>query len=589
MGKVKASKHKQDLGKLKENDPEFHAFLEKNDKELLEFSASEDEFSSSEDEAEDISEVSEESEVEDDDHVEELEDDEEEMAQGPSEEELLERFIALKKQINEGSFVAARKFIREFKTLVGSGNEDEDEPGDAATYAMTEEKVSAEMMSIAVESIPRLFCERFDVTANGCDQEKLLKHRQLVKSWLNALLGLLKSVSDDLSTDFILSNLQKHHLAAFLVTFPRTALAKRWLSKLVAIWVKLPVVEKEEEEGEEENIAEYEIPVANVNSFLVLKGLVECKDNWSLTRVLKQAYKAFTQRSKRTNPTFLKHSQFLSNCMVELFRMSTSEAYQHGFVSIRYVALSLRKSITTHKTNSKKEDGVLSWETVNRLTFWCRALSDLSTDDEELKKLIYPLTQTIFCLLSLAKGVQWYPFVLHLLNGLHQLSNSTRTYIPLAPKMFELLKELTKQQKIKPATVTHFNWDTNVKISGSFLHTRALVDDALLQTFNLLVKHLSCWSNDVSFPEISVSIVVKLKSILKQNKNPKFSALAKGLIEKISSNNTSMLKKRKDAGFAPCHIYKIMKFSEDIDNTPLQEYMKSNEKVEKQMKALLKN
>jgi nucleolar complex protein 2 len=63
-----ADKHKSDLEKLKESDPEFFKYLQENDKQLLEF---------------DISE----SEEEEEDEGEEGEEDDEEMEEGEEEEE----------------------------------------------------------------------------------------------------------------------------------------------------------------------------------------------------------------------------------------------------------------------------------------------------------------------------------------------------------------------------------------------------------------------------------------------------------------------------------------------------------------------
>lgn len=58
-------------------------------------------------------------------------------------------------------------------------------------------------------------------------------------------------------------------------------------------------------------------------------------------------YKAYVLNCQFVNATKLQHIQFLGNCVIELFRIDLSIAYQHAFIFIRQLAMILREALNT--------------------------------------------------------------------------------------------------------------------------------------------------------------------------------------------------------------------------------------------------
>lgn len=84
-----------------------------------------------------------------------------------------------------------------------------------------------------------------------------------------------------------------------------------------------------------------------VTSFLFLRDLCIRLGSDCLDECYKGMYKAYVLNCQFVNATKLQHIQFLGNCVIELFRVDLSTAYQHAFVFIRQLAMILREALNT--------------------------------------------------------------------------------------------------------------------------------------------------------------------------------------------------------------------------------------------------
>lgn len=84
-----------------------------------------------------------------------------------------------------------------------------------------------------------------------------------------------------------------------------------------------------------------------VTSFLFLRDLCVRLGSDCLDECYKGMYKAYVLNCQFVNATKLQHIQFLGNCVIELFRVDLSVAYQHAFLFIRQLAMILREALNT--------------------------------------------------------------------------------------------------------------------------------------------------------------------------------------------------------------------------------------------------
>ena len=93
---------------------------------------------------------------------------------------------------------------------------------------------------------------------------------------------------------------------------------------------------------------------------------------------------------------------FLSNCVVELYGLDMAATYQHAFVYIRQLAITLRNALA----NRTKEafQTVYNWQFVHSLRVWARVLGTYCRrsrpagppdSTSPLMPLVYPLIQII--------------------------------------------------------------------------------------------------------------------------------------------------------------------------------------------------
>ena len=91
---------------------------------------------------------------------------------------------------------------------------------------------------------------------------------------------------------------------------------------------------------------------------------------------------------------------FLSNCVVELYGLDMAAAYQHAFVYIRQLAITLRSALT--RRNKEAYQAVYNWQFVHSIRVWARMLGTYcrrsrpagSPDSTSpLMPLVYPLIQ----------------------------------------------------------------------------------------------------------------------------------------------------------------------------------------------------
>ena len=83
--------------------------------------------------------------------------------------------------------------------------------------------------------------------------------------------------------------------------------------------------------------------------------------------------RAFMQGAKFVSASSAPHIAFMGTCVVELYGLDPSAAYQHAFLHIRQLAAVLRSALSNKTKDAFRE--VYCWQTVCCLELWARLLS----------------------------------------------------------------------------------------------------------------------------------------------------------------------------------------------------------------------
>jgi len=302
---------------------------------------------------------------------------------------------------------------------------------------------------------------------------------------------------------------------------------------------------------------------------------------------LKGIYLAFVRNCKATSIHTWTIINFMMNCVVELYGLDFVASYQTAFVYIRQLAIQLRNAIVLKKKESFKI--VYNWQYVHCLRLWSRLVSvycdyTTGTDESEniLFSLIYPITQIIIGTICLVPTARFFPLRFHCIRALLEINEKTKTYIPIAPYLFEVLNSSEIQQKAKASTLKAFDFRFNIKANKSYLHTRIYQDGLAEETVSLLLNFYAQSSNSIAFPELVIPAQIQLKRFIKKSRNIKVNKQVQQLLEKINQTSSFIESQRSAVDFSPSEKEKVMAFERGINptETPIGKYYSSIKKIQ---------
>ncbi|KAH9307991.1 hypothetical protein KI387_035902, partial [Taxus chinensis] len=317
-----SEKHKRQLERLKEKDPEFFEFLKDHDKELLQFSD------------------------EDNDGNEEDDNSENEELAVPGEEQISDRKDSkhperkvittaivdgwCKSIMEDQSLGALRSLMRAFRTACHYGDSGTDDSG--PNLSVMTSNVFNKIMVFVLTEVDGIFRKLLGISSSGGkkgtilelkDTRRWMKFGSLVKSYLSNALHVLNQMTDNQMISFTIRRLRSSII--FLAVFP--TLLRKYVKAALHFW------------GSGEG-------ALSLVSFLFIRDMAVRLGSDCLEACLKGIYKVYVANCKFVNSAKLQQIQFLGNCVVELYGVDLASAYQHAFVFIRQLAMILRNAIT---------------------------------------------------------------------------------------------------------------------------------------------------------------------------------------------------------------------------------------------------
>ncbi|KAL6061879.1 Nucleolar Complex 2 protein [Balamuthia mandrillaris] len=548
--------HKRDLEKLKETDPEFYAFLQQEDKELLQFGTGEED----EDEAEE----------EEEDQGEEEAADTGKPAKKASTggagvgttltAEMTEQWG---KAALEGSLPATKRLVVAFKVACHTNDAD----GEAAENEVHQAINIADsdafngLVLFCLKSMPLIFdklllYKRPSAEDASASTPPVLPNRssswkrveRAVNSYLQNLLHFLQQLTDPKMVAFVL----KHSIPMVPYIASISKYANKYLKAFLQQWSR----------AEEET--------ARILAFLAIHKMATMVPYPFINSCLKGVYLTFVRNAKFVNAKNISHIQFMMNSIVELYALDERAAYQHAFVYIRQLAIHLRNAMSIKSKDASQS--VYNWQYINSLRVWSKVLSR-GGGQGELQHLIYPWTQVTLGVIRLLPTPRYYPLRFLCIRSLNELAAATNTFICPLPYLLEVLDNPDFKKKAKPSDMKPIHFQSALKVGPKALHTSVYTKGVFDELMELLLETTAIYSRNIAFPEIILPAITALKKFQKSCKNVSFSKEIAQFIEKVEENANFIQKRRDKIEYSPFEL--ATKVTADaalgtISTTPLE-------------------
>ncbi|KAL1808677.1 hypothetical protein ACET3Z_025667 [Daucus carota] len=540
-----AKEHALQLQRLQEKDPEFYEFLKEHDKDLLDFDA-EDDDEEDEDAETDINgeemqdDEDEQENIETDIDGEEMEDDEEHGTTVKDKEVKTSRTVITSAMVDtwctaikeNSSLGAVRSLMKAFRTACHYGDDGGND--DLSKLSVMPSHVFNKIMLFVLNEMDGVLRGLLSLPSSGGKKETVLdvvhtrqwkNHNHLVKSYLGNALHVLNQMTDTEMISFTLKRLR--YSTIFLAAFP--SLLRKYIKVGLHFWGTgggaLPVV-----------------------SFLFLRDLCVRIGSDCVDDCFKGIYKAYVLNCQFVNAKKLQHIQFLGNCVIEIFRVDLSAAYQHAFLFIRQLAMILKEALTMKTKESFRK--VYEWKYINCLELWTGAICAYSSE-AEFSPLAYPLTQIISGVARLVPTARYFPLRLRCARMLNRIAGSTGTFIPVALLLLDMLD--MKEFNRPPAGGVGKSLDlrTVLKVSKPILKTRSFQEACVNTVIEELTEHLAQWSYSIAFFELSFVPAVRLRNFCKSTKVDRFRREMRHLIRQIEANSEYTNVKRMSVSILP--------------------------------------
>ncbi|XP_034951113.1 nucleolar complex protein 2 homolog [Chelonus insularis] len=552
---VDIESHKKSLKSLKDVDPEFYQFLQKNDKKLLDFNLSDDEKASDDEEDHEDKHVPPSSlEVpSDESDYEQTEVVENEASQGPIK-------ITFKLLDHWRDEIQKDKSIKTIKKLVDAFHAALITVSDPDASTQVQYKIEGgalfnAVVQLCILSLPDALKKFLKISSEAefeaHKSKRFPKIRSVLKTYLKDLLELLQH----LTSPEILRVLLKHLHALIRFTRSFSSLNKLLIRILLKLWST----------GEES---------VRVIAFLNIYQLAKTREESLLETLLKSMYLKYVENAKFVAPSTLPGINFMRCSLVEIYLLDSNYAYNYVFLYVRQLAIYLRNAMTLKK--KEHFQAVYNWQFINALRFWCDLIIS-SKNNQMIQSLQYPLVQIITGTIQMIPTSQFYPLRFHCTQMLIKISKETGTFIPVLPYLLEVLNNYDFNKKHTAVSMKPLSFICILRVSKSQLRENGFKDAVIESIYELMLETAAKDSHFCHFPDMYVPCIIQLKHFLKKCKVTNFCKKIKQLLSKIQENAQFIETERKKITVDLKDLASIKNWENTIKNqgTPLIKFYKS--------------
>nr|CDI56451.1 related to excision repair protein RAD4 [Melanopsichium pennsylvanicum 4] len=561
--------HAEDLEKLKEKDPEFYAYLQENDKELLEFGQDSDDGE------------------EDDEDREEAEKPSKAKASSskPAKAESGPQRVTIKmltgwqkSMLSHRSLKSLRRLLIAFRCAVKP--EEESQRPEGASFIIEEARVFNKLVLTALKYTPVVLQHHVPITEDKRGNIKIPSNnkkwtliKKPIQSYFSNLFQLTETLTESRMLEIVVRESTK--MVPYALCIPKTT--REFIKVALNLWSS---------QGSEDGV--------RMSAFLTLRRLGMSGGTASLENVLRGVYSSYIQSSRSVSIHTQPMLNMMKNTAVELYLVDADVAYAQAFGFIRQLAIHLRNCVKTMTKDAFK--AVLNWQFVSAIDFWSLLLAracDLDTErqagvESPLKPLIYPLVQVATGVVGMIPNSRYFPYRLHLLKAMMRIVSRTGTYIPLAPLVLSVFESPEFQRKLKGSTQAPIDFSITLRAPTQLVRTRLYSNQLLSEYTLLLLEFLASQSRSIAFPELVLPLQIQLKRLSKSTTNAKFQAEAKQLLDKSHQTALWMGKQRDAIDFTPKDLDKIKDWEMEAKENPLEAMFRLAKKVRARQEALVK-
>ena len=547
--------HRSELEALKDKDPEFLKFLQKNSPGLLDFEDFEDEEVLEKEESTLSgmdSGVDVESDKDGDDKSETTNTLEAAVSAPASSDTKTVELTAKelrrleKNLVEEHSLRGLKRLVNMYRNGCHLNNPEAAPSG--FKYSIGSAAVFNKLMVMSLQALHREFS--YHLLKHDPDSGGISRPLTRLPNWNNigplvmvffkATMGLLREATEMSLVAFIFRELE--HYLAFLVPFPK--MAKNYLKIFLKHW------------GSSQS-PDADSRAVQISAFFRIRQLAMGQPFPFIEDCLKGLYLTFARNARYVNEQSFQGITFMGNCVVELFGIDTDASYQHCFVYIRQLALHLRNAMI--KKTKEILQQIFSWQYLHCLKVWTRVVAQYP-GDKELKALVFPLTQVITGVLKLALSPRLIPFRLHCVVMLHQLAASSAIFIPTAPYLLDILQSPDLHKKPKYSTDPPPILSDIIRFSDAGVSTKVQQDAVFQLTVNVLKQATDLYRYNIAFPEYAAPIISATSKLGKECKVGKWRAIAKALAESLQKQEAWIKVQRGALVETPKSLQKLETF-----------------------------
>jgi len=300
--------------------------------------------------------------------------------------------------------------------------------------------------------------------------------------------------------------------------------------------------------------------------------------------VLKVMYVGYIANSKFITPNSLPGINFMRQSLTEMFSICEPISYNHAFLYIRQLAIHLRSAVTLKKKENIQS--VYNWQYISSLKLWTDVLCT-TLNKKQLQTLVYPLIQIIVGCAKLIPTVQYLPLRFHCVSMLTKLSKETGKFIPVLPHILEVLSIVDFQKKHSKTSMKPMDFTCILRLSKSQLQENVFKDAVIESVHSALMEYLLVEAHTISFPDLVVPFIIKMKDFLKNCKNINYTRKLRTLLDKVKETSTIISEKRGKSGILLYDLKAVQAWEANIKlaGTPMSQYYDSWFKLNQQQVA----
>ncbi|KAF0295664.1 Nucleolar complex protein 2 [Amphibalanus amphitrite] len=398
------------------------------------------------------------------------------------------------------------------------------------------------LVRLCLNEVPRAVASILKLESSEKDPSRCKRWPQVkgpVKRFLTDVIQLLASSGSAAMQRALLRHLLA--MTPYLATEQR--LCSQLVSRLVALWSA----------GEEE---------VRVLAFVNLYRLTRRNQAALLDTVLMKAYLAYVKNCAFTSAQSWPHIHLMRRSLVELYSIDPSVSYQRAFLYIRQLAIHLRNA----KLDKKKV--VYNWQYVHCLLLWSALIGE--DRSEELRLLLYPLTQIMLGTVNLITTSRHYPLRLHVVRALTQLSAATNTFIPVLPLLLQVLHQTDFNKRSSRVSMRPLDLSCMLRFSEAELKENGFRDGVFDGVLSALVEYLHVECCSLAFPELVVLARIQLKEFLSKCKVRTYNQRMKEVLDKIKANAEHLDARRQTLPFELSDLEAVRRWEQErrTEGTP---------------------